>query len=238
MGCGSSFTVFENIISSKGTQFDHFVKQNSATFAAANRAEGAINSSLESCINIEAKQVILRFSSLLKHSRSGKHQKKLILSAYSEPDLCIVDTLKEYLKRTRAMRPKGTSNLFITTTKPFRKASLDTISNWAKRLLRSAGIDLSVYGAHSTRAASPSSASKARVSISSNLATAGWTQESTFRQYYLKPVERERERVYFAATLLELVSTFRTQSIKLLLCYSDFKAEVQVTWDIPNYSVY
>ena len=54
-------------------------------------------------------------------------------------------------------------------------------------MLAQAGVDTSKFSAHSTRAASTS---KAAVSLPVDviLATAGWTNESTFRKFYNKPV--------------------------------------------------
>ena len=54
-------------------------------------------------------------------------------------------------------------------------------------MLGQAGIDTELFSAHSTRCASTS---KAIASVSTDviLATAGWTEESTFRKFYNKPV--------------------------------------------------
>ena len=54
-------------------------------------------------------------------------------------------------------------------------------------MLASAGIDTSVFSAYNTRCAS---ASKAITTISADMLirAAGWSQESTFRKFYDRPV--------------------------------------------------
>ena len=47
-----------------------------------------------------------------------------------------------------------------------------------------AGIDMSLFSPHSTRAAATSAAERMNVSISTILRTAGWTGDSTFRKFY------------------------------------------------------
>ena len=58
-------------------------------------------------------------------------------------------------------------------------------------MLRQAGINLSQFGSHSTRAAAASAASLANVPLQTILKTAGWSQASTFRKLYDKPVARD-----------------------------------------------
>ncbi|CAC5380314.1 unnamed protein product [Mytilus coruscus] len=49
-------------------------------------------------------------------------------------------------------------------------------------------VNTSMFKTHSTRGASTSAALKAGVSVNSILKSAGWTNESTFRQFYNRPV--------------------------------------------------
>lgn len=50
-----------------------------------------------------------------------------------------------------------------------------------------AGIDVTKYSAHSTRAASVSAASRASVNLDDILQTAGWSSECCFARFYNKP---------------------------------------------------
>ena len=63
-----------------------------------------------------------------------------------------------------------------------------------------AGMDMSVFSPHSTRAAATSAAARMNVSITTILRTAGWTGDSTFRAFYHKPV---RINCDFGSALLD-----------------------------------
>ena len=153
-------------------------------------------------IEHNASQLILRFTVLLKHSRPGTHLDEIVLPAYTEPRLCVVTTYKEYVSRTKPLRPQSQQKLFITTIKPFRGISRDTLSRWIKLMLRRAGINMAIFNTHSVRAASTSAAYAANVPLQTILKTAGWTGASTFRRFYNKPIRREST---FADSLLHKV---------------------------------
>ena len=53
-----------------------------------------------------------------------------------------------------------------------------------------AGIDMTKYSAHSTRAASVSAASRANVNIDDIVQTAGWSSECCFAHFYNKPIAK------------------------------------------------
>ena len=59
--------------------------------------------------------------------------------------------------------------------KPHRPVSKDTVSRWLKMELQLAGIDTSTLSAHSTRAASTSAAKAQKLSITTIMASAGWS---------------------------------------------------------------
>jgi hypothetical protein len=56
--------------------------------------------------------------------------------------------------------------------------------------MSAAGVDLSIFSPHSTRAASSSKAAT-KLPLSTILKTAGWSKGSTFRKYYDKPIKNE-----------------------------------------------
>ena len=63
-----------------------------------------------------------------------------------------------------------------------------------KEFLKQSGIDISSYGAHSTRAASSSAArSSPKISLQTIMNAAGWARESTFRKFYDKPADSESQ---------------------------------------------
>ena len=121
----------------------------------------------------------------LKHTRKGHHLKPIELSAYPhDKDLCVIHTLHEYIEKTTVHRKN--TQLLISFQKPHNSVGKDTIARWIKSTLESAGIDTTVYTAHSTRAASTSAVNKTALSINTILNAAGWTRESTFSRFYKK----------------------------------------------------
>lgn len=127
-------------------------------------------------------------SELLKTSRRGKVGKDILLQGYP-PDrrLCVLKVLREYIDRTAEIR--SDNKLFISFIKPFNKVSSPTIARWIRTVLSLAGIDVSVFKAHSVRAASVSAAHNNYIPVSDIMDMAGWTNECTFRKFYDKKLE-------------------------------------------------
>ena len=63
------------------------------------------------------------------------------------------------------------------------------IANWLKDILGKAGIDTSVFKAHSVRGDSSTAASMKGVSIEDILRTADWSNDSTFQRFYYHPAQ-------------------------------------------------
>ena len=110
----------------------------------------------------------------LKQDKPGKVFGNVCLYKYMYPvqELCVYETLRYYISTTEKLR-----NSFM---KLHRAVTSSTIGRWIKIVLGQAGIDTERFSGHSTRCAS---SSKALLSVSTDviLATAGWTEESTFR---------------------------------------------------------
>ena len=127
-------------------------------------------------------------TSLLKTSRPSWHMEPIILCKYSDHKrLCIYRYLSEYVERTRVLRG-AERKLFISFQKPHRSVSKSTISRWICIVLRRSGINVEVFKAHSTRAASASKAFT-NVPIEKVLAAGGWSSSSSFHKHYnLQPL--------------------------------------------------
>ena len=121
----------------------------------------------------------------LKQDRPGKVFGNVRLFKYPVKELCVYETLDYYLKATENLR--NSTRLLVSYIKPYRAVTSSTVGHWIKTMLGQAGVDTEQFSAHSTRCASTS---KAIASVSSDviLASAGWTEESTFRKFYNKPV--------------------------------------------------
>ncbi len=103
--------------------------------------------------------------------------------------LCPVTTLMAYLDRTASFR-QSTSALLLSYCQPHRPVSAQTLSRWLTTLLAAAGIDTSVFKAHSTRSAATSKAAATGFSIAQILAAGCWSDKSnTFAMFYCRTVE-------------------------------------------------
>ncbi|CAG2233745.1 unnamed protein product [Mytilus edulis] len=140
--------------------------------------------------NMQKQKDCFRFKifDLLKQSRPGYKNPEVILKSFP-PDrrLCVYLVLKEYLKRTVDIRSEEDS-LILSYIKPHKKVSCSTISRWIKSVMCRAGIDTSIFKAHSTRSASTSKAKQNNVPVSDILAKAGWSSSTTFGKFYDKTV--------------------------------------------------
>ena len=132
---------------------------------------------------------VFRLSNVLKHNKRGSLGVLTFHSFNSDPRICVVKTLKEYIVRTnglREVRDKHVDELFIITTPPFSVASKATIARWTKETLAKAGIDTNLFKAHSIRGASTSKLNSLHVSVTEIMQKASWKCESTFQKFYNK----------------------------------------------------
>lgn len=140
-------------------------------------------------MSIYDSSIVFTFNKPLKQSNPRTQVKPLVLKAYTHDEsLCVFSTLKEYLHRTETLRVTG-SQLLISFQKPHKAVSRDTISRWIRTAMQMSGINLDVYKAHSTRAASVSAAHRAQVPIQEILSKAGWSSAQTFAIYYDKNLD-------------------------------------------------
>ncbi|XP_064485977.1 uncharacterized protein LOC135398504 [Ornithodoros turicata] len=141
----------------------------------------------------------LPLSGLRKTSRMSKPWPSVFAPALSQvPLLCPVRSLESYIARTLPYRA-GHSQILLTTQKPFQPASRDTVANWLKRTLDLAGVDTSVFKAHSTRGAATSKAQGKGVPIAEILEVADWSSDTTFNRFYRRD---SRARTQFGVQVL------------------------------------
>ena len=103
-----------------------------------------------------------------------------------DKSLCVVHYLRHYKKRTCALRGSETK-LFISWKAPHSGVSRDTLRRWTKTGLKTAGIDMSRFNAHSTRSASTSKAIQ-KLPLATILKAVGWRHPSTLATFYKKPI--------------------------------------------------
>ena len=124
-----------------------------------------------------------------KRSHNGKLGES-VFPKFADTLLCPVACLSTYLDRTKKWRKDKTDimqqNLFLSFKKPHKPVTSATLSRWLKEVIRQSGIK-DIFGGHSVRSASTSTAKKAGLSIDIILDMADWTSPSTFNLFYYKP---------------------------------------------------
>ena len=142
---------------------------------------------------------------LLKTSRPGKHFGTIEIKTFTEEKIiCPVTVLKEYVARTLPIR-KTSKQLLLSYQKPHKPVSSETIGKWIEKTLTRAGIDIKVFGAHSTRSASTSAAKVGNIPVGIIMNAAGWSNTRTFSKFYDKPID-SGQKDNFGHSLLKIVN--------------------------------
>ena len=91
----------------------------------------------------------------------------LEFAAFSQDkDFCVVSALDEYLNRTEELRRvNNETQLLLSYIQPHTQLVPSTISGWLKNVLKSSGINVSLFTAHSMRSATASKASASGLSM-------------------------------------------------------------------------
>ena len=123
--------------------------------------------------------------------------------------MCPVHSLEEYLARTKPLRKD--TQLFISIIKPHGPVTSSTVARWLKEVLSNAGIDTSIFKAHSVRGASTSMAAKMGVTVETILGAADWRSESVFRKFYYRPSNDSSNPEFATAVLSSLNNELTTK---------------------------
>ena len=109
----------------------------------------------------------------------------------AEPKLNVVHCLRTYLDTTEELRAAGTAGeqLLISFKQPHGALAKSSVARWLKIAMQEAGIDTSVFQAHSTRAAATSRAENLGLSVQQIMERANWKRAMTFKRYYHKEVK-------------------------------------------------
>ena len=106
-----------------------------------------------------------------------------------DTSLCPMDCLNVYLNLTSGFRTSpGHGKLFLSFQRPHNPVSRCTIARWLCDIIQEAGIDSSIFKAHSTRAVSTSAAAKNNLPLGDIWKMGDWSSPSTFQRFYYKPV--------------------------------------------------
>ncbi|XP_054001537.1 uncharacterized protein LOC128888572 [Hylaeus anthracinus] len=96
--------------------------------------------------------ISIKIPDLIKTSKPGKNQPKLILPFFKEkPSICVASAVLSYIKIKEKFRNGENNRLFISSNKPYTNVFAQTVSHWIKSLLSKAGIDTDQFTAYSTK---------------------------------------------------------------------------------------
>ena len=136
--------------------------------------------------------VRFKLASLTKKRKAGAPVRECFYVSFTKDTcLCVVQCLKAYEEATknhRHMRPDIPAPLFLSYIQPHKPVTSQRIAHWIKDSIKRAGVDTSTFKAHSVRGASASAAASGGLHITDVLKTADWSRESTFKQFYYRPV--------------------------------------------------
>lgn len=100
-------------------------------------------------------------------------------------ELDVALLVKHYIERTKTLR--GSSDEFFISWVTKKPVSKQTLARWLKSVLDLAGIDTSIFKAHSYRGASLSHALQKGASIDDIIKAGNWSNANTFLKYYNAP---------------------------------------------------
>lgn len=98
-----------------------------------------------------------------------------------------VACLEQYITVSDSFRIQNSSTLFLGLKPPHDEMGASTIARWIKCILKSAGVYIVNFSAHSTRSASKASA--AGIPIEKILLAGSWSSESVFNRFYRKKTD-------------------------------------------------
>ena len=167
----------------------------------AQRGQTILNLSLQDAV-FERDEVTFFLQTLLKHNRAGDSLDVITLNAFdADRDVCVVDALHEYVKRTKDLRFKDkvkshNHQLLVSYVFPYGPVSRATLSHWTVEVLDLAGVSVQKYGgkkfgSHSTRGASTSKAKRLGVPLNLIMKQAAWRNASSFAKFYDKRIDAQ-----------------------------------------------
>ena len=159
--------------------------------------------------------VVFRPAHLAKQSRSSKPMADFFFPSFAEdPVICPMVTLKAYEERTESFRANlpvdSRHQLFLSCIGQHTPVSSSTIARWLKGFMAEAGIDISIFKAHSVRGASCSSAVGAGVTTKDILDAADWSSEGTFQRFYCRELKKDDQTTFGTAVLSSKPSSNNT----------------------------
>jgi len=123
--------------------------------------------------------------------KPGKKRPPIKFEPFPEnKNLCVCSCIDNYLQRTSTWR-KEENQLLLSFINPHGSVKPGTVSRWITEVLSNAGIDITIFTGHSTRASSSSKAKACDVPIKEILKKGYWSKTTTFERFYSKEINFE-----------------------------------------------
>ena len=100
--------------------------------------------------------MVLFVPETLKTTMPGYHLPPIELKTFKDSGLCVVAHLKQYIKMIASFRNAGTNQLPLSFVQPHKPISNSTLSRWCVTVMKESGVNLNIFGSHSTRSVSTS----------------------------------------------------------------------------------
>ena len=130
-------------------------------------------------------RAILFIPDKLKTTRSGHHLPPLELKAYKDVEFCVVSHLRQDITLKGNLRKGDDKQLLLSYVKPQKAISTTTHSTWCVCIMKESGVNVDIFGSHSTRTASTSKCKAAGLSFKEISKSAGWSTERSLKQISL-----------------------------------------------------
>lgn len=157
---------------------------------------------------VEPKEYKIAVAHSLATSKS--RVKKLFIGKYQENrSLCPYEAVTTLLSRTQQWRDteKQKKALFLITRQPYTPASVDTIANWIKSIIR---LSSSESKAKDLRVLSAFFAQNAGAGLESILALGNWSSNNTYHRFYQRGIKLMLEKNRISTMILNEATSFKT----------------------------
>ena len=135
--------------------------------------------------------IVFHIAHLTKTKRQSKPHHSVTFERCEDDSLLdVIQAIQAYLTRTKDWRQSFDQKhqLLLATVEPHQPVVSSTIAHWLTAVMRLAGVDVSVYKAHSTRAASTSKAKAEGLSVDQIVQRGNWSKVHTFKRFYDKDI--------------------------------------------------
>ena len=109
---------------------------------------------------------------------------------------------------TEPFKNTGTKQLLLSFVQRHKPISTTNLSKWCVTVMKESGINVKIFGSHSTRSASTSKCKISALSFKEIEKSAGWSNEKSFAQFYDKPIQEDFSNYLFRWNLLFFICIF------------------------------